>query len=79
MEPAQILVVEDDDDLRATLARRLGEEGYAVATAATGPDALGAVGDAVPDLVVLDVMLPGLDGVEVCRHLRADHPLNSTS
>ena len=75
MSPASLLVVEDDDDLRQTLARRLSDAGYDVATAATGPDALDAVADRVPDLVVLDVMLPGLDGVEVCRRLRADHPL----
>ena len=75
MSPASLLVVEDDDDLRQTLARRLSESGYEVATAATGPDALAAVEAHVPDLVVLDVMLPGLDGVEVCRRLRADHPL----
>ena len=75
MSPASLLVVEDDDDLRQTLARRLSDAGYDVATAATGPDALAAVGEKVPDLVVLDVMLPGLDGIEVCRRLRADHPL----
>lgn len=75
MSPASLLVVEDDDDLRRTLARRLSDDGYDVATAATGPDALDAVAEHVPDLVLLDVMLPGLDGVEVCRRLRADHPL----
>ena len=75
MTPALILVVEDDDDLRPTLARRLAEAGYDVATAATGPAALAAVAERVPDLVLLDVMLPGLDGVEVCRRLRGDHPL----
>ena len=75
MSPASILVVEDDDDLRQTLTRRLSEAGYEVAMAATGPDALTAVAESVPDLVVLDVMLPGLDGIEVCRRLRADHPL----
>ena len=75
MTSASLLIVEDDDDLRPTLARRLSEAGYEVATAATGPDALAAVAERVPDLVVLDVMLPGLDGIEVCRRLRADHPL----
>ena len=75
MTPDRLLIVEDDDDLRATLARRFSDDGYAVATAATGPDALAAVADEAPDLVLLDVMLPGLDGVEVCRRLRAEHPL----
>ena len=73
--PDRLLVVEDDDSLRDTLARRFRDEGYAVDTAATGPDALAAVEAAPPDLVVLDVMLPGLDGVEVCRRLRAARPL----
>ena len=73
--PDRLLVVEDDDSLRATLARRFADEGYAVETAATGPDALAAAEAAPPDLVVLDVMLPGLDGVEVCRRLRAERPL----
>lgn len=75
MSPARLLIVEDDDDLRQILTQRFSEAGYSVATAATGPDALAAVEREVPDLVLLDVMLPGLDGVEVCRRLRADHPL----
>lgn len=75
MTPDRLLVIEDDDDLRDLLARRFADAGYAVRTAATGPDALAAVADEVPDLVLLDVMLPGLDGVEVCRRLRTEHPL----
>ena len=75
MTPARLLVVEDDEALRDILARRFEDAGYAVETAATGPDALAAVGRTVPDLVLLDVMLPGLDGLDVCRRLRADHAL----
>ncbi|MGB3544405.1 response regulator [Rubrivirga sp.] len=71
----RLLIVEDDDDLRETVARRFRDDGYDVATAASGTDALEAVEAHVPDLVLLDVMLPGLDGIEVCRRLRADHPL----
>lgn len=70
-----ILLVEDDADLSAVVATRLSESGYAVRTAFTGPEALTAVADAVPDLVLLDIMLPEMDGLEVCRRLRADHPL----
>ncbi len=70
-----VLLVEDDDDLRALVANRLTEDGYRVETATTGPDALERVQEDVPDLVLLDVMLPGLDGIEVCRRLRGDHPL----
>ena len=75
MTPARLLVVEDDDVLRDLLARRFADAGYAVETAATGPDALAAAARAVPDLVLLDGMLPGLDGLDVCRRLRADHAL----
>ena len=75
MPDARILVVEDDDELRGLVAGRLRDEGYVVDTAATGPEALERVEAHVPALVVLDVMLPGLDGLEVCRRLRADHPL----
>lgn len=72
---ASILLVEDDSELSALVERRLADAGYAVRTAATGPDALDRVAEAVPDLVLLDIMLPGLDGLEVCRRLRAAHPL----
>ena len=70
-----LLVVEDDDALRELVAGRLAEAGYRVEAAATGPAALAAVERVVPDLVLLDVMLPGIDGLEVCRRLRAQHPL----
>jgi len=73
--PFEVLVVEDDAPLRDLVASRLRDAGYGVRTAASGPAALAAVDEAVPDLVVLDVMLPGLDGLEVCRRLRAAHPL----
>ena len=66
-----ILVVDDDARLGASLRRALAYEGYTVEVAADGPGALVAARDRAPDLVVLDVMLPGLDGVEVCRRLRA--------
>ncbi len=66
----QILVVDDDARLAASLRRALAYEGHAVEIAADGPGALVAARDRPPDLVVLDVMLPGLDGVEVCRRLR---------
>ena len=75
MTPARLLLVEDDAALRDLLAQRFRDAGYAVETAATGPDALAAAEAALPDLVLLDVMLPGLDGLDVCRRLRADHAL----
>ena len=70
-----ILLVEDDEDLSSVVANRLRESGYAVRTAFTGTEALARVAEQVPDLVLLDVMLPEMDGLEVCRRLRADHPL----
>lgn len=71
---ARLLVVEDDDDLRTLIAGRLTDEGYTVDTAATGTDGLAAALATPPDLVVLDVMLPGMDGLDVARELRAKLP-----
>ncbi len=68
---ARVLVVDDDDAIRTTLARSLGAEGYAVEVAANGRDALTVARDRTPDLVVLDLMLPGITGLDVCRRLRA--------
>jgi two-component system OmpR family response regulator len=66
----KLLVVEDDTDLREALLLLLGQWGYALASAADGPTALDlAVREAI-DLVLLDVSLPGCDGLEVCRQLR---------
>jgi hypothetical protein len=67
-DPAvRILVVDDDADLREAIAFTLKSAGFAVATAADGPTALTTVAAARPDLVVLDVMMPGPSGIEVCR------------
>jgi two-component system response regulator MprA len=73
----RILVVDDDARLAASLQRALAYEGHTVEVAADGSGALVAARDRPPDLVVLDVMLPGLDGIEVCRRLRdgSDMPI----
>jgi DNA-binding response OmpR family regulator len=68
----EILVVEDEPDILRLVVHHLEREGFRCRTAATGPDAVQAARAHRPDLVVLDVMLPGLDGFEVCRRLRAD-------
>ena len=68
----RVLVVEDDEDIADVLRRSLRNEGYDVRTSADGVDALDVAAGFVPDLVVLDLGLPRLDGVEVCRRLRAD-------
>jgi DNA-binding response OmpR family regulator len=65
-----ILIVEDEEHLRATLAYNLRKVGYDVHSAASGPEALTRFQATHPDLVVLDVMLPGFDGFEVCRRIR---------
>ncbi|WP_457653483.1 response regulator [Rhodocaloribacter sp.] len=75
MNTPHILLVEDDAQLNDLVAGRLRESGYEVATAVTGTAALERVAERVPDLILLDVMLPELDGLEVCRRLRARHPL----
>ena len=68
--PAHILVVDDEPAITDLLATALRYMGYRVSTAATGHAALDAAASAAPDLVVLDVMLPDIDGFEVCRRLR---------
>jgi two-component system, OmpR family, response regulator MprA len=69
---ARVLVVEDDAEIADVLRRSLRQEGYEVQTSADGIDALDVAAGFVPDLVVLDLGLPRLDGVEVCRSLRAE-------
>jgi two-component system response regulator MprA len=67
----RLLVVDDDGRIAAALQRALSYEGYAVELAADGPSALQSAAARPPDLVVLDIMLPGTDGLEVCRRLRS--------
>jgi DNA-binding response OmpR family regulator len=69
--PEKILIVEDESALRETLAYTLKREGFAVEAAEDGTKALAAASAQKPDLVLLDIMLPGMDGFEVCRRLRA--------
>ena len=75
MDTPNILLVEDDIDLRGLVAARLADSGYEVRAVVTGKDALDDVAARVPDLVLLDVMIQEIDGLEVCRRLRSDHPL----
>jgi two-component system, OmpR family, response regulator RegX3 len=66
----RVLVVEDEESYRDALSYMLRKEGFDVATAATGPDALAEFERSGADIVLLDLMLPGLPGTEVCRRLR---------
>ena len=68
----RVLVVEDDTEITDALRRSLRHEGYEVRTAGDGVEALDAAAEFIPDLVVLDLGLPRLDGIEVCRQLRAE-------
>ena len=70
--PTRVLVVEDDPDIAELVTRYLEKAGYAATRVSSGRDALDAVRAKAPDLVVLDVMLPHVDGLEVCRLLRAN-------
>lgn len=67
----RVLVIDDDPQLSAALRRALAYEGYEVLLAAEGSEGLRRARDEEPDLIILDVLMPGLDGFEVCRRLRA--------
>src|SRR5919202_2203846 len=71
MSPMAVLLVDDDASIRRMLERTLAAEGYAVAAVADGGAALAAIERSVPDVVVLDVAMPGLDGLAVTRRVRA--------
>jgi DNA-binding response OmpR family regulator len=73
-----VLVVDDDPDIRDLVTMKIASAGFDVRTAADGESALAAVRAFVPDLVLLDRMMPGLDGLHVCRMLRADPDLDRT-
>ncbi len=66
----KILIVEDQEDLARGLEINFKKEGYTVLTAGTGEDAMKVVASEYPDLIILDVMLPGMSGLDVCRELR---------
>ncbi|HQR80211.1 MAG TPA: response regulator transcription factor [Actinomycetota bacterium] len=68
---SRVLVVDDEPELARVVTAYLRNEGFEVDTAATGPDAVAQTRRLDPDLVVLDIMLPGFDGIEVCRRIRA--------
>jgi DNA-binding response OmpR family regulator len=73
--PTRVLVVDDDATVSEVVARYLQREGFVVETVADGRTALDRALSEPPDLVVLDLMLPGIDGLEICRRLRALAPV----
>lgn len=73
--PPTVLVIEDEQTIAQAVAARLRREGFAVEVATDGESGVEAHDRLHPDLVVLDLMLPGLDGLEVCRRIQRDHPV----
>jgi DNA-binding response OmpR family regulator len=71
-EPQRVLVIEDEVDIQDVLRYNLTRSGFIVQTASDGPTGLSLARESTVDLVVLDLMLPGMDGIEVCRRLRKD-------
>jgi len=72
MAQGEILIVEDDGDILELLSYNLTRQGYRVVSAGTGREALSCVGSHNPDLVILDLTLPDMDGLEICARLRAE-------
>jgi len=72
-----VLIVDDEEPVRNFMAQVLAEGGYETLTASDGHQALGMVGQRRPDLVISDVMMPVLNGVELCRRLKAGPPTSS--
>jgi two-component system alkaline phosphatase synthesis response regulator PhoP len=72
MAKAKILVVEDEDDILELLRYNLEKEGYSVTSVTSGESGLRTAKSTLPDLVLLDLMLPGIDGLEVCRFVKND-------
>lgn len=79
MNSCKILVVEDEEDILALVHYNLVKAGYPVATATSGEEALQKALQGKPDLIVLDLMLPNIDGFEVCRRLRADAEMSEVA
>src|ERR1035437_8830272 len=78
MATPRILVIEDDSDIRELLRHNLAREGYEVTTTAEGEKGLRQAEEKPCDLVILDLMLPGIQGLEVCRRMRANPALSRT-
>jgi len=72
MSRKTVFVVEDEEDIVELLAYHLSREGYGVLSALNGEEAIRAIPRKMPDVILLDLMLPGLDGLEVCRMLKKD-------
>lgn len=74
----KILIVDDEEDIRELLSYNLAKEGYKVSTAENGHEAISQAESIMPHLIVLDIMMEGMDGIEVCEKLREDEAFNET-
>ena len=72
MAKAKILVVDDEEDIRELVELNLSHEGFKVISCESGEEALEMAGSELPDLIILDLMLPGIDGLEVCKKLKGN-------
>jgi two-component system, OmpR family, alkaline phosphatase synthesis response regulator PhoP len=77
MAHEKILLVEDEEEIQELVAYNLAKQGYRVLRAGTGEEAMRVAGAELPDLVLLDLMLPGMDGLEVCRAMKRDADLQA--
>lgn len=77
-ESIHVLIVDDEPDIQEFIRYNLQKEGYSVSTASNGPDALKRAKERLPDLILLDIMMPEMDGIEVCSELRADARYKNT-
>ena len=77
MKKSKIVVIEDEVDILEVINYNLSKEGFDVCSALDGEEGLGLIKKEVPDLVLLDLMLPGLDGIEICRKLKTDYSTRS--
>jgi two-component system phosphate regulon response regulator PhoB len=75
---ARVLIVDDDPDIQRLVSYNLAQAGFQVTSAASGSDGLAAAEKQPPDLIILDIMLPDLDGLEVCRRIRQHENLRRT-
>ncbi len=78
MESAKILLVDDEPDIIEILSYNLRSEGYEIKTAYDGAEGLKVAADFMPDLIILDIMMPEMDGVEMCRQLRSQKVFDET-
>ncbi len=74
----RILIVDDEEDILEFVSYNLSKEGYQIKVASNGPDALEMVETFTPELIILDIMMPGMDGIEVCTAIRENPDLKNT-